>query len=78
MPDPYFDFTLAHPNTPPLVKSLGFLDQGGLGAATFDLPGGLDPALAGIVLHHAALIFDVPGTGDLLLASQAEPVTLAP
>jgi hypothetical protein len=44
--------------------------------ATFALPAGMDPSLAGLELYHAYLAID--GGGDLDLASNAVPVALVP
>lgn len=53
-PDAYFDWTFAFPNTL-MLDSLGTLDALGRAEARFLLPGGQDPLLAGLVLHHAAI-----------------------
>ncbi|HKX46503.1 MAG TPA: hypothetical protein VJP77_07360, partial [Planctomycetota bacterium] len=53
--DAYLLQTLGAPNQPPLAGSLGLLDGGGSAVCTFTVPPGTAPALAGIVLHHAAV-----------------------
>jgi hypothetical protein len=76
-PDGYFLFTVAHPGTPPLFATLGVLDAGGQALAGFALPPGYAPSLAGITLHHAALILD-PSTLSAQTASAAAPLALKP
>lgn len=56
--DAYFDITLQSPNTPPLGASFGTLDAAGAATATFTVPNGSNPSLAGVVFHHAALLLD--------------------
>jgi len=75
--DAYTFWTLANPNTPPLSASLGVLDATGHSAPAFTLPPGLDPLLAGLVLHHAAVVIQAPG-GKKVFASNALPLTLVP
>ena len=75
-PDPYFQFTANHPNTPPLHDSLGTLDGSGTGQATFQLPPGL-VALTGLQLHHAFGLAD-PTTGAVLGTSNSVPLALTP
>jgi hypothetical protein len=60
VPDPYFHLTLGSLGGPPFVAGLGVLDADGVGTARFDLPPGVldDPALHGLALHHAALVYD--------------------
>ena len=74
IPDPYFNFTAANPNSGLLKKSLGFLGPFGDAGATFTLPGGLDPLFAGVTLHHAYLVFR--STGAAILASNAVGIEL--
>lgn len=54
-PDAYTSFTLDQPNSPPLTDSFGLLDAHGVAVATFVLPSGSSPGLAGLTLHHAGL-----------------------
>ncbi len=75
VPDPYFFWTVEHPDSPVLSDSLGFLDDEGDGTTVFQLPVGLPPSLIGLVLHHAYAVIDLPGTGDFVHASN--PVALA-
>ena len=74
--DSYFNFTLTSPNSPPLGNSLGLLDASGLASASFNLPIGLSPGLAGLVLNHAYLVFD--GAGAAVFASNAASIAVAP
>ena len=78
-PDPYLEFTLANPNTHPLADSLGgFTYEVGLGQraeASFSLPPGGDPALVGLLVHHA---FMTPAPPSPLYASNAVPLQLVP
>ena len=61
VPDAYFAFTLANPNSTFLPGSFGVLDAAGRGVAAFVLPPNLPgaAALAGETLHHAALVGSV-------------------
>ena len=78
-PGAYLTLTLLAPNLPPLSGSLGTLDAAGQASAAFSLPAGTDPALAGVVLHHAfvALDFSSP-VPAISLASNAVAVKLLP
>ncbi|QDU66712.1 hypothetical protein [Engelhardtia mirabilis] len=67
--DGYTLLTLSHPGTAPLIGSSGFLAPDGSATATFALPSGAPATLAGSTLWHAALVFDVPGAGDVLAIS---------
>lgn len=78
VPDPYFNFTLGSPGTPPLTGSLGSLDPAGEAAAAFTLPPGTLPSLAGLLLHHAFLVLDVAASGQAVFASNAVAVSLVP
>ena len=76
--DPYFQFTLASPNTAPLPQSLGLLDMLGRASTSFVLPAGVAPAgLIGVELNHAYVVLD-PLSGQLKRASNAVPLELAP
>jgi len=76
VPDNYTTFTLSNPSSPPLGNTLSLLDGSGLATATFTLPLGLSPSLAGLTLNHAYLVFN--SAGSAVLASNAAPLTLAP
>jgi len=57
--DGYLRWTVFDPRATPLVESVGFLDENGKSeAAELALRPGTDPALAGLVLHHAFLVVD--------------------
>jgi hypothetical protein len=58
-PDGYFLFTLANPGSAALPTSLGALDGSGNGKAALHVPAGMNPAFAGIVAHHAFVLFDL-------------------
>jgi choice-of-anchor B domain-containing protein len=77
--DAYTHFGLVSPNTPPLAHSQGLLDGDGRAAATFSLPPGTDPGLAGLTIHHAFLVFDdALAPGDVLRVSNPWSVSLLP
>ena len=46
--------------------------------ASFALPAGADPALAGLTLNHAFAVLDLFGGGAVVFASNAVPLTLVP
>jgi hypothetical protein len=76
--DAYFLFTTSNLGAPPLVAGLGILDASGRAEAAFQLPAGvLQPALAGVVLHHAYAVLD-GATLQLEAVSGAVPVELVP
>ncbi|TAJ24907.1 MAG: hypothetical protein EPO68_00700 [Planctomycetota bacterium] len=56
--DAYTLFTAQVPNSPVLPDSLGQFDAHAHRTAKFRLPQGSDPALSGLVGHHAYLVFD--------------------
>lgn len=70
-------YTLASPNSAVRQDSLGVLDPWGRGTAAFTLPAGADPALAGLLLHHAYVVLDGT-TLAVELASNAVPLRLIP
>lgn len=73
--DAYFAYSLANPGVAPLGHSLGSLNAEGRSSAEIVLLPGADPALAGLLLHHAFLTLD-PGTGAPSFASSPEPLGL--
>ena len=77
-PDAYLDFTLANPNSALLPGSLGFLDEEGRAVATFVLPSGASPGLAGLTLNHAFVALDPVAGGAPTFASQAAALALVP
>ena len=52
-PDPYFFFTVLHPNVPPLVDPAGSLDTAGRATARLVIPPHQPAALVGLRLDHA-------------------------
>jgi len=64
-------------NGGPFVSTFGILDAQGAASASLVVPAGAGAALAGLVLHHAAGVFD-PATGELELVSNAVPLVLVP
>lgn len=75
-PDGYFDYTLLVPNPWPLAGNVGVLDGSGQGTASFTLPPGLNPALAGITASHAYVVIDA--TPAFVLVSNPSVLTLTP
>ena len=57
--DDYYDYTWGNPGYAPLVGGVGFLDQHGEAVASLMVPPGSDPSLAGITVHHAAVVVDL-------------------
>ncbi len=76
VPDAYFSWTFAHPNTPILQNSFATLDVQGRATTLFVLPPGTPAVYAGITLHHAAVAF-APNY-DVQRTTNAVPVTLVP
>jgi hypothetical protein len=68
----YLSFTATRPNTPLLSNSVGDLDGFGKASATFNLPH-VPASVAGLVLHHAFVLFQ-----PINFASNAVEVTLVP
>ncbi|HKX46520.1 MAG TPA: endonuclease, partial [Planctomycetota bacterium] len=73
--DAYLLHTIQYPNQV-VQGSLGFLDAGGSAVASLAVPAGAYTSFAGALLHHAALVFAVPGSGAILAASNAVPLAL--
>ena len=74
--DVYTNLTIQKPFLGVFGSFLGFLDGQGQGQASFTLPAGADPGLAGVVLYHAYLAG--PAVGQTTFASNATSLTLAP
>lgn len=74
--DAYFLRTVQKPNQSPLSSSLGTLDAGGEASASFSLPPGADPSLAGIEFSHAFAALDAQLVAAF--ASNAMPTRLIP
>ena len=75
--DPYFNFTLLHPNKH-IKPSVGFLNLEGNASATLTIPAGSDPGLSGMQLDHAYAVFDFPGTGATTYVSNPLVLRLTP
>ena len=73
--DLYTRSTLLLANSALLPGSFGPLDAIGHRAAAVDLPSGVSPALAGLELHHACVLFS---GGSVVGVSNAAPLELAP
>jgi hypothetical protein len=76
--DPYTRVSAALANAPPFVAFVGFLDAAGEATARFELPPGIDPALAGLTLDHAFVAIDSLSFPAIAFVSNAVPVTLVP
>lgn len=76
--DAYFFYTLTTPNAPPLAGSVGFLNATGKAAASFTIPAGTSPSLAGATIHHAFAAVNLIGIPKVTFTSNAWPVTLVP
>ena len=70
--DGYFGFTLASPNTGPLVNTFGLLDATGHAEARLNINPGVLGALAGASVHHAYVAFDL----SLVVSRVSNPVQL--
>jgi hypothetical protein len=75
-PDFWFGFTLTKPFAGVFGGFLAPLDANGTGTATFSLPAGLDPNLAGVVFHHAFVAS--AAFGDVDFASTPVRLELLP
>ncbi|MEM7310971.1 MAG: FG-GAP repeat protein [Planctomycetota bacterium] len=74
--DDYFAYTLAYPNSIPLVFSLDFMPAGGITTAQVSIPFGF-PELAGVEAHHAFVLID-PATLAPKLVSNPAPLSIVP
>lgn len=73
--DAYFKVTLNNPGFAVFGNYIGTLDPiDGTGFASFNIPPGSDPTLAGVTLFHAYAA--APTIGDVQFASNAKSVTL--
>lgn len=70
--DAWFAFSLAHPNAPPFADSFGTLDAHGHASPAIVLAPGGPASLAGVSLHHAAVVL---GAGPVVTAA-TNPVAL--
>ncbi|MBI4133032.1 hypothetical protein HY478_00300 [Candidatus Uhrbacteria bacterium] len=77
--DTYTFHTLISPNSPPLANSVGVLDSSGKATASFSLPAGSSPSLAGLTVHHAYVVLKLtPTLLELVHASNAVQLNLIP
>ncbi|QDU68351.1 hypothetical protein [Engelhardtia mirabilis] len=74
--DSYLLFSLSNANSAVFVNTLGVLDGAGKKTAAISVPTGLGPALAGLVLHHAALTLSP--IGAVTAVSDAVSLRLVP
>lgn len=74
--DMYALTTVLQANTGPYTNTLGTLDASGRATAVITVPAGFDPALAGVVAHHALLI--IQPAGGASFASNPVPFVLVP
>lgn len=73
--DTYLLLTINAPTVPPLSGFSGLLDAAGQGAGAFTLPPTAFAALAGLTIHHAAVIV---GPSGIRGASRALPLRFIP
>jgi len=76
--DPWFNFTLASANTPPLGNTFSFLDANAQASASLTLGAGSPASLVGLHLDHAYAVLDLGGTGQVVLTSNAVGVDIVP
>ena len=77
--DPYTNITLLTPNVAPLSGTFGTLDAAGAASASFSLPTGLSPGLAGLTLNHAYVVIELlPTLLQLVYISNPVPLDLVP
>jgi hypothetical protein len=74
--DPFFQLTLFKPFLGIFGSFLGFLDGAGAGSASFSLPAGVDPSLAGLTFYFAYAAG--PAVGVTTFASNPVSVLLVP
>ncbi|MBK8975441.1 MAG: FG-GAP repeat protein [Planctomycetes bacterium] len=74
--DFYFDLLAQAPNVI-VTNSFATLDSSGNATATFAFAGSLQNSMAGLLLHHAYLVFG-PQLASIELASNAVPLTTLP
>lgn len=72
--DAYFWFLIANPNTL-IAPSWGQLDASGQAASALTLPTGISPVHAGVLFHHAFVVFGATGAD---FASNPITLTLLP
>lgn len=75
--DDYTFLTITQPNTF-LANSFATLDGDGRGSATLTVPPAFDPTLAGVVVHHAFVVYDLPTSTDVVGVSNPVQFELVP
>ena len=75
--DAYFAYSLTSPGSPLFTGFFGTLDASGTASAALKIPGGVDPALVGIVGNHAFLTIDLL-TAAATFVSNSVSVDLLP
>lgn len=75
--DPYFVLT-ASAQAGLLSGGLGLIDGSSRATAQFIVPPNTNPAFLGVTLHHACLLFDLPGTTALVGVSHPIALTAVP
>ena len=76
--DAYTLFTLKKPNSAILGNSFNTLDIDGKNQATFNIPSGADPSLAGFQINHAYVVIAFNPLPEVTYVSTAEPCDLVP
>lgn len=79
--DEYFNYTLGNAGAPPLANAFGNLDANAQANASFSVPAGLSPNLAGVVFHHAYVTLDleqIPGAAVVDFVSNAVGFQVVP
>lgn len=77
-PDAFFSLALAAPDTQPFGSFFGTVDDLGVGDATFSLPSGSSPVLAGLNADFAYVTIGVAGGAQVTSVSNAVGVALLP
>jgi hypothetical protein len=78
VPDAYFAFTLANPNSAIVPGSLGVLDAAGDAQASVQIPPGTSATLAGMQLWHAFVGVEFSPLPHVAIASNAVALLLVP
>ncbi len=73
----FFFFSIANANGAVYTNTIGQLGPNGQATASFNAPAGSPVELIGLVLHHAYVVFDIPGTGAPVCASGAVQLGLS-
>lgn len=75
-PDAYFNLRATNP-TALMQNAVGSLDASGQASASFTLPPGLPPALAGLVFEHSYVLVDLSTVAPIFVSNTVS-VTLVP